>query len=589
MFKIRKNILCTLILAALFLGGCQPQDVSSPTRQDGMRIHDIQGCSHRSPYAGRYVSGIEGIVTKKIDTGFYIQDELPDNQECSSEGIYVFFGTYTDVVPGDKVQISGAVKEYYPGGEGENNLSITEINLDKLKILSPNNSIPDAVFVGDGGREIPDEIVDDDAFSTFDVVNDGLDFFESLESMIVGVKSGIVVGPRNQFNEVILIPQDLYSRNLISRNGALIDKENDPNPERIILNMNSTNNSQVNIGATLLSPISGILDYSYGNYKINTFGKVSFSEEYPEDTASGVPGEILTIGSYNVENLSRSGEDSKFRAIARNIVNDLNSPVIMVLHEIMDDSGIEDDGEVSASLTITKLLDFIDRAGGPAYGFIDNPPENNQDGGIDGGNIRSVILYRLDMGVNVVKMTNNYLIKNNPMRIGISSREFLGVRKPFVCLFTQAEAQFLIIAVHLTSRGADSPIFGSVQPISKPEENKRNLQAAYINQFAEEISSRFVDLPIIIAGDMNDDPWSGTVKALEGASFTNLAKNLPENEQYSYIFDGNAILLDYILVSDRPDREGDFFTIRHINTWFDHVNQVSDHDAVLAGIDINVK
>ncbi len=581
------NGLISLVLLLSFLVGCRPpsqERVSTPGV--GMRIHDLQGCAHLSPYNGRLVEKIEGVVTKKTNSGFYLQDEQEDELECSSEGIFVHTGEYPVVLPGDKVQVSGRVKEYYPGSESDNNLPITEIELEKVALASRGNPLPDAIVIGIGGRKIPESIVEDDSFTSFDVDADGLDFFESLESMIVGVNSGIVVGPRNPYNEVVIIPQELLARNLVSHDGALMQTEEDLNPERIMLNMNSTNIAKVDVGSRLSKPVMGILDYSYGNYKINTFGLVEFENPGSERRTTNLPKGDLTIASYNVKNLSLDDERSKYVGIARNIVNDLKNPQVVILHEIMDDSGITDDGEVSASATISRLIDEIEGAGGPKYGYIDNPPKNNQDGGIEGGNIRSVMIYRQDQELRLVEAGLGKGMKSNPMRIGDDSGDFYGTRKPLVVLFATPNSKFLVIAAHLTSRGADSPIFGNVQPIEKTEEQKRNLQARYINHFAEEFLLKNPDSHVIISGDMNDDPWSNTIKELEGDHFTNMGRFLPSFEQYSYILNGNAIQLDYILVSDKVKITDDSFWISHINSLHDYTSQISDHDAVLAVIQV---
>jgi len=97
-----------LMLLAFLLAACVK--VIGPAPEIGTaRIHDIQGCSHQSPYLGRQVEGVTGIVTKKSGNGFYMQDDQPDEQVCSSEGIFVFTITYPDVRPGDKITVSGEV------------------------------------------------------------------------------------------------------------------------------------------------------------------------------------------------------------------------------------------------------------------------------------------------------------------------------------------------------------------------------------------------------------------------------------------------------------------------------------------------
>lgn len=569
---ISKNI---VLLSILFLMTACGTATSQNDQTTGISIHDLQGCTHISTYIHQQVEDIRGVVTYKANLGFYMQEELPDDKECSSEGIYVHLGSYPDMYPGDKVSVSGRVLEYSSGREDEHNLSVTEIDPDLIEVISSGNDIPAAVIIGDGGRTLPAAVIEDDGFSQFDPENDGLDFFESLESMLVGVDSGIVVGPRNSYNEVALLPPGALGVNQVSDAGALLQTSEDPNPERILLNMNKSNTDQVNLGAELAQQVTGIMDYSYGNYKINTFGKVFFRNPSIAAVSVEISEDLVSIASYNVENLSRNDSDARFRSIARNIVNDLQSPDVVVLHEILDDSGIENDGEVSAQKTLTKLAQAISSAGGPEYTFIDNEPQNNADGGIDGGNIRSIILYREDQGIRLVA---------DPLRIGEGNNNFNATRKPLVCLFSRGGNQFLLVAAHLTSRGADSPLFGEAQPPSKPEEGKRNQQARYIHDYVQDFSKKNPGTRVVIAGDMNDDPWSKTIAALEGNSLTNLATTIPETERYSYILDGNAIQLDYLLVSTPPEGGHDEFSIVHLNSHLDYAYQTSDHDAVIAGI-----
>lgn len=79
--------------------------------------------------------------------------------------------------------------------------------------------------------------------------------------------------------------------------------------------------------------------------------------------------------------------------IAEHIVDYLHTPDILFVQEIQDDSGPRNDGVVSANKTLTTLADVIKEAsGGVHYEFINIEPEDNQDGGQPGGNIRVAYL-----------------------------------------------------------------------------------------------------------------------------------------------------------------------------------------------------
>lgn len=78
--------------------------------------------------------------------------------------------------------------------------------------------------------------------------------------------------------------------------------------------------------------------------------------------------------------------------VANHIAKHLNTPDIMFIQEIQDDSGPTDDGVVSANLTLTTLVNAIQKESGVLYNFTDIAPVNNQDGGQPGGNIRQAFL-----------------------------------------------------------------------------------------------------------------------------------------------------------------------------------------------------
>jgi len=78
--------------------------------------------------------------------------------------------------------------------------------------------------------------------------------------------------------------------------------------------------------------------------------------------------------------------------VANHIAKYLNTPDIMFVQEIQDDSGTTDDGVVSANLTLATLVNAIRKESGILYSFIDIAPVDNQDGGQPGGNIRQAYL-----------------------------------------------------------------------------------------------------------------------------------------------------------------------------------------------------
>ena len=92
-----------------------------------LRIHDIQGAQHLSPYDDDFVAGVPGVVTAIASNGFWFQDPQPDGDERTSEGMFVFTGSRPTVTIGQALAVDGQVQEFRGGGEASDNLTITEI------------------------------------------------------------------------------------------------------------------------------------------------------------------------------------------------------------------------------------------------------------------------------------------------------------------------------------------------------------------------------------------------------------------------------------------------------------------------------
>ena len=192
--------------------GLDPADVSVSILDNEpvpiSAIHDIQGAAHLSPMVNQQVR-TTGIVTA-IDTtndgspgtvGFWIQDPNPDANNATSEAIFVYTGTTAGLPAiGDALDIIGIVRERTPGNDADN-LTTTRLEGSTFTVTSSGNALPTATLIGTGGRVAPKTAIYNDAASNlnsgigdFDPVNEGIDFFESLEGMRVTVADPAVPG-----------------------------------------------------------------------------------------------------------------------------------------------------------------------------------------------------------------------------------------------------------------------------------------------------------------------------------------------------------------------------------------------------------
>ena len=157
---------------------------------------------------------------------------------------------------------------------------------------------------------------------------------------------------------------------------------------------------------------------------------------------------------------------------------------------------------------------------------------------------------------------------------------FANSRKPLVGEFEFQGNRVIIVGNHFNSKGGDEPLFGRFQPPTLTSETQRNQQAQIVRQFVDDLLSADPKANVIVAGDLNDFQFSKPLDILtQGGALSNLYDLLHANEQYSYNFEGNAQVLDHLLVSAnlKPLAELD---VVHINSEF--AQQDSDHDPLVA-------
>lgn len=576
------------------------------------RIHDIQGLAHISLYNGLAVSSVPGIVTAKRSTGFYMEDTFAnwDANDSTSEGIFVFTSSAPTVSVGDAVSVTATVNEFHASST---NLSTTELDSPIIVVLSSGNPLPPAVVIGTGGRIPPNMVIEDDVLggnietsNTFDPASDGIDFYESLEGMLVQLNNAVVVGPTATFggatpnHEIPVLGDNGTNAGVRTVRGGVIVRANDFNPERIILN------DQITGGPTLLSAtvndtfpgaIVGVMDYNFGNFKLQvTALPAVVSGGLAQEVTSAPSSNQLVVAAYNVENLSMT-DTVRINQLAGLIVNNLRSPDLFSMEEIQDDSGYTNDNNVASIGTINAITNAIITAGGPLYQYREIDPVNNQDGGAPGANIRQIFLFRTDRGLIFIDrpggtattgtgVVNNGGVPNlqfSPGRIDPTNSAFNSSRKPLAGEFSFQGHHLFAVANHFNSKGGDQPLFGHFQPPTLSSETQRVNQATIVNNFVQQILTIDPNADVVVMGDLNDFEFSNPIMTLKGSILFDLAESfLPQNERYTYEFDGNAQALDHILVTSHLSATASLdVDIVHFDAEYNPLTRESDHDVPL--------
>jgi hypothetical protein len=350
--------------------------------------------------------------------------------------------------------------------------------------------------------------------------------------------------------------------------------------------------------ADRFSAAAGVMTYDFANYKIAVTST-------PAEVDGGLQREVtrapmdqeIVVGTYNVENLDPG--DGSFARHADLIVNHLRSPDVLAIEEIQDNDGPTNTADTDASMTWNLLIAAIQAAGGPLYEYRQIDPVDDQDGGEPGGNIRVGFLFRTDRGVSfidrpgggsatptsVVAHPSGPQLSSSPGRVDPLNPAYSSSRKPLAGEFRMHGKKVFVIALHLSSKGGDQPLFGRFQPPVRSSEVARHAQAESVNAFVDQLVAADPSANVIVLGDVNDFDFSETVQILEGDEMTTLMETLPLAERYSYVFEGNSQVLDQILVSDNllENFPIDYDPV-HVNAEF--ADQASDHDPQVARLDL---
>lgn len=580
-----------------------------------LQIHDIQGAGHKSPMIGKRVADLKGIVTYeyKIGSGHYFHmqtpDELKDSNEKTSEGIVVYTGNRAaNVEVGDLVAVDGTVDEYHIDGyydtKRNTDLPVTQINArddrgGDVTLVASNQPLPKPIKIDD---ILPEDVIDNDGFSLFDPEEDAIDFWESLEGMLVETGNVKAVAPQ-EHGDLITV---LENRETDTLHGGVLLTEDHANPDRIqfkLFDNSKAREFEVATGDRFTGPITGVVNYGFQNYKIYAdyeYMKSMHSpgEAKPEETSIEKDSKQLTIASYNLENFSNNkGEtsDDKAQKLARAFAVDMQSPDIIGVTEVQDNNG-QKPGGAAANESYERLIAEIEKAGGVKYEYVNIDPEVNKDGGAPNANIRVGFLYnpkrvKLTKGMPHGDATTAVDFEDgkltlNPGRIDPMNPAFENSRKPLAGQFDFRGEKVVVIVNHWNSKSGDTPLFGSTQPPVYGSEAQRKKIANVVYEFIEEIKEDDPNANIVSVGDFNDFQFSETLKIHEGDHMTNMINTVEKADRYTYLFQGNSQVLDHILVSNDLVKYTET-DILHINADFtDMAGRASDHDPVMVQLDL---
>lgn len=626
-------VLCLLVLAA--------------EAQRPYSIAEIQGSKNISPHEGERVS-VTGTVTARTRTGFFIQtpDEKAEADPATSEGIFVFTKNPPpdDIVVGASVTVSGEVQEYR-NRQDANTLTTTEIahrlGQDSYKIASKDEPLPKAITLtaADFRANTIDQLERFEgmrvAIPELTVVapTDGSVDIRNASSESNGVYFGVVKGLARTFREPGLDIREF----LTSADRDKIKAEHprmllfDTNPE--VLRIESTGQGYARVSdigrgqiavavygrkteVTSLATVKnlvGVMHYAYGRYTVLPYLS-------PEPEISGTikpvplpsPSERqFSVVGMNLENFFDDQDDPAIKedVLTPEAFQRRLKKVSIAVRDYLQSPDVIGVVEVENLSTLKRLADRINAdavsTGKSDPKYIAYLEEGNDGRGIDNGFLVKSSRVKV-LEIKQFGKSDKYRNPDNGNEEFVNDRPPLMIRASIDDAKSGKPFEFTVVVNHLKS------FLGYSDPKQMANVRmKKKLQAEYLARFARSRLNTNPSEMLLLVGDFNayqfDDGVMDVIGTIKGkpaaresvlmssedlldADLTDLADVINPKEKYSYIYDGNAQVLDHILISPALVNHVKGFGYARVNADFpeilrnddSRVERYSDHDPAIA-------
>ncbi|MDO9409091.1 MAG: lamin tail domain-containing protein, partial [Patulibacter sp.] len=543
-------------------------------------IGQVQGSGPTTPKAGQDVT-IEGVVTGvddedgasftgtfPEDAGIYVQTVpgAEDADPTTSEGIFVGFvdgpaGRRADLI-GKKVRVVGQAKEKF-------GLTMIAEKRDTEPVVLGDAPLPAPVVIDTAKAK---------AQTNPSPLTDGTrGYYETLEGMRVSLPVGIAnSGGTTKFGELFVTPGldkgRIFRQDPAVSNLALIDDAGAGDPA----NPYDRPDSSTLVKADLFSKVentTGPLGFSFYNYTITPqVGALPTVTRDPEVPAvydlPAKPAGQARISGFNVENLFPPGADldlgtvtqaqydEKLTGLAAAIGSRLKSPDVVAVQEVGDS---QRKTGVPTKDSQSVLQDLASKIGG----YTAYAKEGFDSRGIDVG-------FLVKDGVTV---------RGVPRQLGLGTPADAGTR----CGDTAGQVSDrppLALDVTLPG-GLPLTVISNHFASKSSADTCREQQARIVRTEAERLKA--VGGSVLAVGDLNAFEDESPLSVMQqGGTLTNLWSRAPEQERYSFAFQGRLQTLDHALVT--PDLLPQVTDVRYAHLDNDYAEQpalglhVSDHD-----------
>ncbi|MGS2719726.1 endonuclease/exonuclease/phosphatase family protein [Paraglaciecola aestuariivivens] len=559
------------------------QQVPTPGKSnvEVVEIFAIQGSGLTSPYKDRFVASKNNLVTALDTNGFFMQTPVSrsDNDVETSDGIFVFTGNTPNVVVGDEVNVVGKVIEFHNFTEFSGGTKVTTI--------SSGNALPPLVVFDENTPSKNQPQAENE--------------LERFEGMIVSF-DGVATSATDRFGDtaVVVGTQRAFREPGIAYPGEAGLPVWDGNPEIFELNPDGLMLENETFFAGQSVSATGPLGFSFGDYQVWPTSLTKGPEPDLLKKVRARTASEMTVGSLNMYRPSQIAKyyDERLSKISQFVRTVMDSPDILAVSEVEN---------LDVLQTIADQINNDDSS----VNYTPYLIEGNDVGGIDVG-----FLVRQSVEMDSVTQYGKDTIFDYDNRL-------LNDRPP------------LLFSGRVISNGSNFPIqvlvvhnrsLSSIDTSDRVR-HKRLAQAQFVADIVQEIQTANPAANLVVTGDFNayqfTDGYVDAVGQIAGTSveqdnmlwepspvfpaLTNQVNNIPASEQYSFVFNGSAQVLDHALTTSnlsnlvtdfvfaRGNADSPANLVNDDATAYrasDHdglvlfINKDSDNDSVVDGVDM---
>lgn len=651
MTRICTKLFKHLVITAAFIAALAP--VHAANAQKDLTIAQVQGDKNASPFVDQNVR-VSGVVTARVRTGFFIQtpDDKTDGDAGTSEGIFVFtqLPASPDAAIGNLVTVTGKVEEFRRNNEPFS-LSITEISIEKgtgtISVISAGNNLPKPVTLtaSDFAANAIDQL---EKFEGMRVAvaeavvvaptdgrvdnRNGMVLSDGAFSAVIKGTARPFRGPGMDIREYFASPdrdklkKEFPKLSIFDANPEVfrIDTDEQALLQPVDLGPEAEKAGAVGavhlyskpINAAALTGIEGILGvlhYAFGRYTIYTD-----HDNRPQITTSIKPNPLpaagadqFSVAGMNLENFFDDVDDPGIKedVVSAEIFERRLQKISAAVRDNLRSPDVIGVIEVENLAALKRLADRLNSdsvksgAADPRYEayLIDG----NDGRGIDNGFLVKASRIKV-LEVRQVGKKDEY---KNP-KTGES--DLLNDRPPLMIRASVADPksgkpfEFTAVVNHMKS------MLGYSDP--KQQDNvrmKKRLQAEFLAKFVQDRQKADPVERIILLGDFNSYQFNDGILDMIGIikgdpaprdqvlnyspdivdpDLINLVDLIDASQRYSYTFDGNAQVLDHMLITQTLKGHVKGFGFARVNADFPEVlkndpsrpERFSDHDPAIA-------